>query len=118
MYIEESRGPQLLYTEGDRELMEEAWNLMAAHREDLVARLCRLSDRHGVGECQPCSEEFSAVINACRRFFDYTAEHERYRFVVDKHGLYRQLSPRRAGGGELKVLRGGCFDSICNIHEL
>ena len=88
--------------------MEEAWNLTAAHREDLVARLCRLSNRHcvlpnrrgamDVGEFQPCSEESSAVIYACMRFLDNTAENERYRFVVDKHGLYRQLSPRRAGG--------------------
>ena len=29
--------------------------------------------------------------------------------MVDKHGLYRQLSDRRAGGGELKILRDLCF---------
>ena len=38
VYIEQNQSPQLLYTEEDRELMEEAWTMTAAHREDLVSR--------------------------------------------------------------------------------
>ena len=54
-------------------------------------------------------EQFAAVVNACRRFLDYTAQHENYRAVVERHGLYRTLSNRRAGGGEVKNLRESCF---------
>ena len=36
MYSEQNHRPQLLYTEEDRGLMEEAWELTTAHREDLV----------------------------------------------------------------------------------
>ena len=38
IYIEQNHRAQLLYTEQDRELMEEAWEMIAAHREDLVSR--------------------------------------------------------------------------------
>ncbi len=38
LYVEQNHRAQLLYTEHDRELMEEAWQMMAAHREDLVSR--------------------------------------------------------------------------------
>ena len=38
IYVEQSSRPQLLYTDEDRPLMEEAWTLTAAHREDLTAR--------------------------------------------------------------------------------
>ena len=38
IYIEQNHRPQLLYTEEDRELMEEAWRLTTAHREDLAGR--------------------------------------------------------------------------------
>ena len=38
VYIEQNHRPQLLYTEEDRSLMEEAWELTAAHREDLAGR--------------------------------------------------------------------------------
>ena len=38
MYIEQNHRPQLLYTEEDRGLMEEAWELTTAHREDLAGR--------------------------------------------------------------------------------
>ncbi len=31
-------GAQLFYAESDRPLMDEAWEMMAAHREDLVSR--------------------------------------------------------------------------------
>ena len=34
VYVEQNHRPQLLYTEKDSPLMEEAWNLTAAHRED------------------------------------------------------------------------------------
>ena len=36
VYVEQNHRPQLLYTEADRDLMEEAWQLTSAHREDLV----------------------------------------------------------------------------------
>ena len=35
IYVEQNNRPQLLYTEEDRPLMEEAWALTEAHREDL-----------------------------------------------------------------------------------
>ena len=35
-YVEQNHRAQLLYTEEDRELMEQAWELAAAHREDLT----------------------------------------------------------------------------------
>ncbi len=38
VYIEQNHQPQLLYTEEDRGLMEEAWELTTAHREDLAGR--------------------------------------------------------------------------------
>ena len=38
MYIEQNHRPQLRYTEEDRGLMEEAWELTTAHREDLAGR--------------------------------------------------------------------------------
>ena len=43
LYIEQNPQPQkraALYTEQDRGLMEEAWKLTAAHREDLAGRQC------------------------------------------------------------------------------
>ena len=38
LYVEQNQRPQLLYTEEDRGLMEEAWQLTTAHREDLAGR--------------------------------------------------------------------------------
>ena len=38
IYVEQNHRPQLLYTERDRALMEEAWELSAAHRESLGGR--------------------------------------------------------------------------------
>jgi hypothetical protein len=38
IYVEQNHRPQLLYVETDRALMEEAWGMIAAHREDLVRR--------------------------------------------------------------------------------
>ena len=38
IYVEQNHRPQLHYTETDRALMEEAWCMIAAHREDLVRR--------------------------------------------------------------------------------
>ena len=38
IYVEQNSRPQLLYTEEDRPLMQEAWELISAHREDLAAR--------------------------------------------------------------------------------
>ena len=36
--VEQNHRAQMLYTEEDRELMEQAWELAAAHREDLAGR--------------------------------------------------------------------------------
>jgi len=36
--VEQNNRPQLLYTEEDRAPMQEAWELAAAHREDLAGR--------------------------------------------------------------------------------
>jgi len=38
IFVEQNHRPQLLYVESDRELMEDAWEMMTAHREDLVSR--------------------------------------------------------------------------------
>lgn len=38
MYIEQNHRPQMLYTTQDREIMEAAWDLTTAHREDLAGR--------------------------------------------------------------------------------
>ena len=38
VYVEQNHRAQMLYTEEDRELMEQAWELTAAHREDLAGR--------------------------------------------------------------------------------
>ena len=51
IYVEQNHRPQLLYTENDRALMENAWALSAAHRESLSgssqARVA-LADRQSV----------------------------------------------------------------------
>ena len=36
IYVEQNHRPQLLYTDQGRPLMEEAWALTEAHREDLA----------------------------------------------------------------------------------
>ena len=38
VYVEQNSRPQLLYADEDRDLMEEAWQLTAAHRDDLAGR--------------------------------------------------------------------------------
>ena len=38
VWVEQNARPQLLYTAEDRDLMEEAWTITTAHREDLVSR--------------------------------------------------------------------------------
>jgi len=38
VWVEQNQRAQILYTEEDRELMEQAWQMTAAHREDLVSR--------------------------------------------------------------------------------
>ena len=38
VYVEQNHRAQMLYVEEDRELMEQAWELAAAHREDLAGR--------------------------------------------------------------------------------
>ena len=38
IYVEQNHRPQLFYTEHDRDLMQEAWEMISAHREDIVNR--------------------------------------------------------------------------------
>ena len=38
IYVEQNHRPQLFYTERDRNLMQEAWEMISAHREDIVNR--------------------------------------------------------------------------------
>ena len=38
MYVEQNHRAQILYAEEDRALMEQAWELTTAHREDLAGR--------------------------------------------------------------------------------
>ena len=38
VYVEQNPRAQMLYVEEDRELMEQAWELATAHREDLAGR--------------------------------------------------------------------------------
>ena len=38
VYVEQNQRPQMLYSEDDRELMQAAWVMTTAHREDLVSR--------------------------------------------------------------------------------
>jgi len=38
MYVEQNHRAQILYVEEDRALMEQAWELSTAHREDLMGR--------------------------------------------------------------------------------
>ena len=50
IFVEQNGRPQLLYTEHDRPLLEEAWELTAAHRVELAGRfgtqqLAPLADR-------------------------------------------------------------------------
>ena len=38
MYVEQNHRAQILYAEEDRALMDQAWELTTAHREDLIGR--------------------------------------------------------------------------------
>ena len=38
VYVEQNHRPQLMYTEEDRGVMQEAWEMTTAHREDLAGR--------------------------------------------------------------------------------
>ena len=38
VYVEQNQRPQIYYTEDDRDLMETAWEMTEAHREDLASR--------------------------------------------------------------------------------
>ena len=51
VYIEQNHRPQLFYTEADRPLMEEAWHITAARRDELIWRLA--SPRYGVAVARP-----------------------------------------------------------------
>ena len=48
IYVEQNSRPQLLYTDEDRHLLEEAWTLTAAHREDLTGTLANPQDAPAV----------------------------------------------------------------------
>ncbi len=47
-YVEQNHRPQLFYTESDRPILEEAWSLTSAHREELFAQ--RTADDHNGGQ--------------------------------------------------------------------
>ena len=38
VYIEQNHRPQIFYTEADRHIMEESWQMASAYREDLAGR--------------------------------------------------------------------------------
>ena len=38
VYVEQNHRAQLMYTEEDRGVMQEAWEMTTAHREDLAGR--------------------------------------------------------------------------------
>ena len=38
VYIEQNHRPQIFYTEADRHIMEEAWQMASAYLEDLAGR--------------------------------------------------------------------------------
>ena len=38
VYVEQNHRAQMLYVDDDRDLMEQAWELTTAHREDLMGR--------------------------------------------------------------------------------
>ena len=58
VYIEQNHRPQLLYTEADRGLMEEAWELTTAHREDLAG--------HGNPQAAPMLQDRPSVMDMPR----------------------------------------------------
>ena len=62
IYVEQNHRPQLLYTEEDRALMNEAWSMTAAHRDDLAGRQTQavpvaLPDRPSIMELLRREEE-------------------------------------------------------------
>ena len=60
VYVEQNHRPQLLYTEEDRGLMEEAWELTTAHREDLAGR-------PGNPQAAPMLQDRPSVLDMLRR---------------------------------------------------
>ena len=54
IYVEQNNRPQILYTEADRPIMEEAWGLTEAHREDLAGL------RHSVAGALPAASGSSS----------------------------------------------------------
>ena len=77
------------------------------------AHISRMALRFPVGmhrdDQLPTHLEFPEVINASRRFLDYTAEHAVHRDLVAQHGLARESSVRVNGVNFLKQLRDNCF---------
>ena len=61
IYVEQNHRPQLLYTEQDRPLMEEAWELTSAHREDLCG--VRQSNLRAL----PAASSRASVVDMLRR---------------------------------------------------
>ena len=47
IYVEQNHRAQLMYTDEDRPLMQRAWELTAAYREDLAGRRSRAAVRDG-----------------------------------------------------------------------
>lgn len=59
-YVEQNHRPQLLYTEEDRPLMEEAWALTEAHREDLARA------RQAIARALPAALSRASVVDMLR----------------------------------------------------
>ena len=60
VYVEQNHRPQILYTEDDREIMEYAWELTAAHREDLAGQ-------QSFAPARPDQEPRPSVMDLLRR---------------------------------------------------
>ena len=60
VYVEQNHRAQLLYTEDDRAVMQEAWVLTAAHREDLAGRQC-------TPQAAPALQDRPSVMDMLRR---------------------------------------------------
>jgi len=58
VYVEQNSRPQLLYTDEDRELMQAAWEMTTAHREDLAGR---------PGRAAPIVQDSPSVMDMLRR---------------------------------------------------
>ena len=60
IYVEQNHRAQIWYSEADRPLLQEAWEMTAAHREDLLSRyhpLRAIADRPSIVDLLRCERE-------------------------------------------------------------